>query len=239
MFLSIVMPAYNEEKRIKDPLRKIVGYLSSKGYDWEIILVDDGSIDRTSETAVKVVDDERLRIIKNETNRGKGYSVRTGVLASKGDLILMTDADLSTPIEELEKMLPWLENGYDIVIGSRALQRSLIEVPQPWYRSVMGRVFNFLVQKITLKGFKDTQCGFKCFTKGAAAQIFALQRIDGFAFDVEVLLIAAKLGFKIKEVPVRWVNSPQSSVNIFTGSASMFYELLKIRFFDWRGYYYP
>lgn len=239
MFLSIVMPAYNEEKRIKDPLRKIVEYLSSKGYDWEIILVDDGSIDRTSEMAVKVVDDERLRIIKNETNRGKGYSVRTGVLASKGDLILMTDADLSTPIEELEKMLPWLENGYDIVIGSRALQRSLIEVPQPWYRSAMGRVFNFLVQKITLKGFKDTQCGFKCFTKGAAAQIFVLQRVDGFAFDVEVLLIAEKLGFKIKEVPVRWVNSPQSSVNIFTGSASMFYELLKIRFFDWRGYYYP
>lgn len=236
-YLSIIIPAYNEEQRIASTLTKILCHLSAKSYQWEIIVVDDGSTDRTSAIAKEIIKDDNLTVLKNSTNYGKGYSVRKGVLASKGDIILFSDADLSTPIEELDKMLLWIEKGYDIVIGLRALPQSIIEGHQPWYRQTMGKIFNLLVRTFILKGFKDTQCGFKCFKRGTALKVFNLQKINGFAFDVEILYIAKKVGLKIKDVPVRWVNSPESKVHIIKGPLSMLMELFKIRFFDWKGYY--
>ena len=240
VYLSIVIPAYNEEERIASALLKVINFLSVKKYLWEIIVVDDGSTDRTSEAVEKLIkNDERLAVIKNSVNRGKGYSIRTGVFASKGEVILFSDADLSTPIEELDKILPLIHVGYDIVIGSRALPNSIVEVPQSWHRQTMGKIFNILVRLFILNGFKDTQCGFKCFKREAAMRIFSLQRISGFAFDVEILLIAKRLGLKIKEAPVRWINSPESKVNLISGSLSMLFELLKIKLYDWRRCYYP
>ena len=177
IFLSVIIPAYNEEMRITGTLQKILAYLCTKEYLWEIIVVDDGSIDKTSEAAKGIRKDERLTVMRNPVNRGKGYSVKKGVLASRGDVILFSDADLSTPIEELDKMLPWFKIGYDVVIGSRALPDSMVEVYQPWYRQAMGKIFNVLVRTFVLKGFKDTQCGFKCFTGDAAMKIFGIQRL--------------------------------------------------------------
>jgi len=237
IFLSIIIPAYNEEKRIPNTLLKLLNYLSTKSYQWEIILVDDGSTDRTSEIAREVIKNNSLTVIKNHLNQGKGYSVKRGVLSSTGKVLLFSDADLSTPIEELDKMLLWIDKGYDILIGSRALPESIIETRQPWYRQLMGKTFNLLVQSLVLKGFNDTQCGFKCFTRESALRVFTLQRLTGFAFDVEILYIAQKCGFKIKEQPVRWINSPESKVRLLKGPLSMILELLKIRFYDWKGYY--
>ena len=237
IFLSIIIPAYNEEKRIPNTLLKLLNYLSTKSYQWEIILVDDGSTDRTSEIAREVIKNNSLTVIKNHLNQGKGYSVKRGVLSSTGNVLLFSDADLSTPIEELDKMLLWIDKGYDIVIGSRALPESIIETRQPWYRQLMGKTFNLLVQSLVLKGFNDTQCGFKCFTRESALRVFTLQRLTGFAFDVEILYIAQKCSFKIKEQPVRWINSPESKVRLLKGPLSMILELLKIRFYDWKGYY--
>jgi len=235
--LSIIIPAYNEEKRLAGALAKMQDYLSARDYKWEIIVVDDGSADRTSDIAKEVIKGGNLMVIKNPTNCGKGYSVRTGVLASKGNIVLFSDADLSTPIEEFDKMLPCIEKGYDIVIGSRMLPESVIEVRQPRYREIMGKTFNILIRTLGLGRFKDTQCGFKCFRREAALKIFNLQKINGFAFDVEILYIAQKFGLKIKDVPVRWINSPDSRVGIVGGSLSMLMALLKIKFYERKGYY--
>ena len=236
-YLSIIIPAYNEERRIASTLQRMQDYLSTKDFVWEIILVDDGSIDRTSEVARGMIRDERLTVIKNPINQGKGYSVKKGVLASNGEVILFSDADLSTAIEELDKMLLWINNDYDIVIGSRALPESIIAVNQPWYRQTMGRIFNLLVRTFILKGFKDTQCGFKCFKREAAIKVFNLLQLTGFAFDVEILFVARRFGLKIKELPVKWINSPESKVHLVKGSLSMFLELFKIIYYDWRRYY--
>lgn len=230
-YLSIIIPAYNEEKRIEKTFEKILDYLSIRSYTWEIILVDDGSTDRTSDKAREIIKDTRLVVIKNPVNMGKGYSVKNGILSSKGEILLFSDADLSTPIEELDKMLLWIEKGYDIVIGSRALPDSFIEMPQAWYRQGMGKIFNFLIRAFFLKDFKDTQCGFKCFKREAAMRIFELQKLTGFAFDVEILLIARKFGFNIKEVPVIWINSDESKVHIIKGSLSMLMELFDIWYY--------
>lgn len=234
IYLSIIIPAYNEERKIVSTLARVLKYLSTKHYLWEIILVDDDSIDRTSEAARGMIKDERLTVIKNPVNQGKGYSVKKGVLASKGDIILFSDADLSTPIEELDKMLLWFNEGYDIVIGSRALPESSIEIRQLWYREIMGKTFNLLVRTFVLSGFGDTQCGFKCFKREAALKVFNLQKINGFAFDVEILLIAERLRLKVKEVPIVWINSPESKVHLIRGSFSMLWELFKIKFYEWK-----
>ena len=237
IFLSIIIPAFNEEKRIPNTLLNLLNYLSAKSYKWEIILVDDGSTDRTSEIAKEIIKNNSLTVIKNHLNQGKGYSVKRGVLSSKGKVLFFSDADLSASIEDLDKMLLWIDRGYDIVIGSRMLPESIIEVRQPLHRELMGKIFNLLVQSLVLKGFKDTQCGFKCFKRESALQVFSLQRLAGFAFDVEILYIAQKCGFKIKEQPVRWTNSPASKVHLLKGSLSMILELLKIRLYNWKGYY--
>lgn len=228
--ISIVIPAFNEEKRIMPTIQKIYAYLKSNVALFEIFVVDDGSSDNTREVVNDLSGEIRgIKLLSNESNRGKGFSVRSGVLNANCALILLSDADLSTPIEEVEKLLPYLEQGYDIVIGSRGLKESDIIKRQAWYRQLMGKTFNLLVKTILFTGIEDTQCGFKLFKTDLAKKVFGLSKIDGFAFDVELLLIAKRMGYRIKEVPVRWINSPQSRVRIVGDSFKMFIDLLRIR----------
>mgnify|MGYP000468806795 CR=1 FL=1 len=230
IYLSVVVPAYNEEKRIGFSLFRIKDYLQSRNLSAEVIVVDDGSTDRTAEVAREIMADyPEFRVISHPVNRGKGAAVRTGALQARGELVLFTDADLSTPIEELEKFLPLSREGYEVVIGSRALPESEIKERQGWLREHLGKGFNLLVRLLVLKGFKDTQCGFKLFWKEAAREIFFRLETEGFAFDVEVLLLARKLGYKIAQVPVVWVNHPESRVRLVRSSLKMLGELIKIR----------
>jgi dolichyl-phosphate beta-glucosyltransferase len=228
-YVSIIIPAYNESARIGTTLDRIKEYLSDKPYSWEIVLVDDGSSDATVAVAQEHMRDSHLRVLPNPRNLGKGASIRNGMLAARGEYMLFSDADLSTPIEELGNLLTSCQEGYGVAIGSRALKESRLEVRQPWYREFMGRIFNVLVRILVLGGIKDTQCGFKLFTREAALSIFPKQRLSGFAFDVEVLLLARKAGYKIKEVPVRWINSPSTKVSAFRDSIRMFVDLVKLR----------
>ncbi len=228
--ITVVIPAFNEEERILPTLRRIDEYLKEHADNGEIIIVDDGSSDGTADVVLREA--ERLtgiRLLRNDVNRGKGFSVRRGVLSATQELILISDADLSTPIEEVEKFLPWIGQGYEVVIGSRALRESDIIRKQPWYRQSMGKIFNALVRVIVLGGFHDTQCGFKMFRSGPAKEIFKALKTERFAFDVEALLRAKKMGCQIKEVPVRWMNSPQSRVDVLRDSYRMFIDLLRIR----------
>lgn len=231
MEISIIIPCYNEEKRIKKTLEKIWEYFKSKEIDFEIIVVDDGSRDKTVEIVEKWKEGkENIKLIKHPKNKGKGAAVKTGVMNAEGNLILFTDADLSTPIEEYEKLKKFIDSGYDISIGSRGLKESKILVPQPFFRRMIGRIFPFLVRLIVIRKFKDTQCGFKLFKKEVAKEIFKNLKTTGFAFDVEILYNSVKKRYKIKEVPVTWMNSPYSTVKIFRDSFKMFISLLKIRF---------
>ena len=228
--LSIVIPAYNEEKRLGLSLRKIMDYLDSRGLQAEIVVVDDGSSDQTAAVAKEILKDWPLaRVLVLPKNQGKGAAVREGVLQASGELILFSDADLSTPIEELEKMLPLAREGYEVVIASRALPGAEIKRKQSWLREHMGKTFNLFVRLLLIKGIKDTQCGFKLFQQEAARKIFSLVQCQGFAFDVEVLWWARKFGYKIAQVPVVWVNSPESRVRLIRSSIKMFLDLVKIK----------
>lgn len=214
--LTVVIPAYNEEQRLARSMPVILEYLRKHPYTWEVLVVDDGSRDRTSKVALSF-DESRVRVVKNSPNRGKGYSIRRGMLEARGQWRLFSDADLSTPIEEIEKFWPYTEVGYSVVIGSRALPESDLEVRQSKCREFAGRVFNTAVQTFLVPGLCDTQCGFKLFSAEAAKAIFPRQTLHGFAFDVEILMLAHKLGFKIKEAPVRWVNDEGSKVSTLSG----------------------
>lgn len=229
--LSIIVPAYNEEGRIGATLEKITEFLKTKDYIFEVLVVDDGSSDRTAEIALKseLHSAGRLRLIKNESNKGKGYSVKKGIISSLGDYILFSDADLSTPIEEVDKLYGFIGKDYDIVIGSRALAGSDVRVRQPWYRETMGKTFNFLVKLILMKGINDTQCGFKLFKSSVAKEIVSRMKTDGFSFDVEMLYLAMRNNCKIKEVPVTWLNSPKSKVNPVIDSTRMLFDLIRIK----------
>jgi dolichyl-phosphate beta-glucosyltransferase len=229
--ISVIIAAYNEEKRITPSLFRIKDYMNSQGFDYEIIVVDDGSRDRTSKIVKDVIPDiPHLSVIRYDVNRGKGYALKTGVLASKGDVILLSDADLSTPIEELSKLLPLInENLCEVAIGSRALVLSEIIKKQPWWRQNMGKIFNKIVKFIVLDGFEDTQCGFKLFSGDIARTLFGESQTERFAYDVEILARAKKKGYRIQEVPIRWINSPESKVNPLKDSFQMVFDLLKIR----------
>jgi dolichyl-phosphate beta-glucosyltransferase len=231
MFISIIIPAYNEEERLKISLDKLYQYLKSRDYDYEAIVVDDGSTDKTSETILESALSKAGKVIflTNRENKGKGFSVKQGILHSIGEYVLFSDADFSTPIEELDKLLDYVKNGYDIAIGSRSIKGANITVRQPFYREAMGKVFNFLVQIFVLKGIHDTQCGFKLFCGKCAKSIAEEIKIDRFGFDVEMLYLAQKKNYKIKEVPVTWINSPTSKVNPISDSFKMFLELLSIK----------
>jgi len=237
-YLSIIIPAYNEERRILNTIRTVESYLSEQSYPSEIIVVDDGSIDNTMKIVSKMRSDiENLRIVSNGTNRGKGFSVRNGFLNAKGKFLIFSDADLSTPIEEVEKLLQCLQEGFDVAIGSRGLKESDIRIRQPWHRERMGRVFNLIVRILTMGDFNDTQCGFKAFTTEAALNICEKQLLERFSFDVEMLYIAKKFGYKIKEVPIQWFDDPRSKVNNIRDSYQMFTDLIRIRINDFKGLY--
>lgn len=194
--------------------------------------MDDGSRDATAERAQA----SGATVLRNEGNRGKGYAVRRGMLAARGERRLMTDADLSTPIEQLERLEARMDEGHDVVIGSRALPDSRIEVRQPWYRENMGRLFNLFVRALTVPGIRDTQCGFKLFTAAAARDVFSAARLDGFSFDVEALFLARRNGYRIAEVPVVWRNDTATRVGLLGGFLA-FPDLLRIRANAWTGRY--
>ena len=236
-FLSIIIPAYNEEVRLAKTLPVLKEFLERQEYSWEVVLVDDGSADRTSEVLQQFFSPEEGRSFKHMPNRGKGYSIRRGVAEARGEILLFSDADFSTPIDEFPKLYQHIQNGFDIAIGSRSLPESNVEVHQAWVREGMGKIFNLLVRIILLRGFIDTQCGFKCVRRKAAAPIFSQLTIDGFGYDVEFLFLAQKNGLKIKETPVLWRNHPDSRVRILQDSFRMLTDLITVRFRDLFGQY--
>jgi dolichyl-phosphate beta-glucosyltransferase len=238
MDLSIIIPAYNEEKRLGKTLDKIQDFLKSQFLSAEVIVVDDGSRDATAGLVRERQGTwPELKLIENGQNRGKGFSVREGILAAQGKRILFSDADLSTAIEEYEKLADYLIDGTQVVIASRDVEGSRVQVHQAWYRETMGKIFNKIIRLITRLPFQDTQCGFKLFTREAAHKIFPKLRITHYAFDVETLWIAKKYGFKTEEVPVRWVNDPASRVDPIRDASRMLWDVLKIRWNDFRGRY--
>jgi dolichyl-phosphate beta-glucosyltransferase len=227
--ISIIIPAFNEEKRLPSTLKNVKRFLDSSRWDFsEVLVVDDGSRDGT----VALAEASGVRVLRNPGNRGKGYSVRHGMMEAKGDWALFTDADLSSPIEDVEKLWSAVEReGAAGAIGSRALDRSLVGVHQPAFREVSGRIFNLVMRIVTGLPFRDTQCGFKLFQQKAAREIFGRQRADGFGFDVEVLFIAKRLGYRILEVPVRWNDVAGTKVSLWRGMTA-FLDPLKVR---WNG----
>lgn len=227
--VSLIIPCFNEEQRLPATLDRVVRYLEARGATWEILVVDDGSTDRTAEVArTRAAGDGRIRVFRYEPNCGKGYAVAFGARRARGEWILFSDADLSTPIEELEKCAEALARGADVAIGSRALPDSRLEVRQPWWRERAGRAMNFLIRRVSGLPFTDTQCGFKLFTRQAAQDIFPNLRVRGWMFDVEILVLARKLGYRVAEVPVTWINSEQSRVRL-SHAPRILAELLHIR----------
>ncbi|MFP4380693.1 MAG: dolichyl-phosphate beta-glucosyltransferase [Candidatus Sumerlaeia bacterium] len=224
---SIVVPAYNEEKRLGPTLRRIHEYMTRRETEYELIVVDDGSTDGTIELIEKDFPD--VQLLKNPTNVGKGYSVRSGLYASTKDFVLFTDSDLSTPIEEIEKFEWEFNQGADMVIASRALPQSQLDQRQAWWREMSGRIFNAMVRLISGLPYLDTQCGFKAYRLPVAHKIARYQQIDGWAFDVEQLYVARQIGFHIREVPVRWINSADTRVNFLRASTQMLIEIIRIR----------
>ena len=237
--ISIIIPAFNEQGRLPDTLRRVEQYLQETAWDFhETLVVDDGSTDGTVDAAMRFAHaNPNIRVLRNPGNRGKGYSVRHGMLEAKGEWRLFSDADLSTPIEELEKLWCAVAEGNDeIAIGSRALDRSLIGVHQPGLRESMGRVFNVVMRAVTGLPISDTQCGFKLFRADVAQEIFSRQRLERFGFDAEILYIAFKRGYTIAEIPVRWNHVEGSKVSMLTGLHA-FGELAEIRVNSMRGKY--
>lgn len=230
--LSVVVPALNEEDRLPRTLERITSHLGRRGGAYEVLVVDDGSRDATAVRAEAA----GAIVLRNEGNRGKGFAVRRGMLAARGARRLMTDADLSTPIEELDRLSARMDEGHDVVIGSRAMAGARIEVRQPWYRENMGRLFNLFVRALAVPGVRDTQCGFKLFSAAAARDVFSATRLDGFSFDVEALFLARRKGYRIAEVPVLWRNDAASRVSLFRGFLA-FPDLLRIRANAWAGRY--
>jgi dolichyl-phosphate beta-glucosyltransferase len=238
--ISIVIPAFNEENRLPATLSAVFNYLAEGRPDFaEVIVVDDGSTDLTRAVAERLVPlHTGLRLLRNPGNRGKGYSVRHGMMEARGEWVLFTDADLSAPIDELDKLLEAARRrGAAVAIGSRALDRSLITVHQSAFRENAGRLFNLLVRLMTGLPFRDTQCGFKLFEGGAAREVFRRQRLERFGFDVEVLFIARLLGYESIEVPVRWSHSEGTKVRMFRDSLAMFTDLVRVRWNQLRGRY--
>lgn len=238
MQLSVVIPAYNEDRRLPGTLSLVYRYLQRSGMNFEIIVVDDGSYDGT---AAYVEDFAQkypgVRLLSYTPNRGKGFAVRTGILAARGDYILMNDADGSTPVEEVEKLLACAQQGGEVVIGSRAKPDEEVVVKALLHRKYIGNTFNLIVQSLILPGIHDTQCGFKLFSRQAAQDIFSVAGLNGYAFDVEILYIARLRGYKINEVAINWANVEGSKVNVLTDSPRMLMEVLRITFGAWTGAY--
>jgi len=235
---SIVIPAYNEGTRLGATLEKVLTYVHAQGWEAEVIVVNDGSRDNTSDIVrAYAAKDPALRLVENPGNRGKGFSVRMGMLSAHGRVVIFSDADLSSPIEEAPKLLQALAGGADIAIGSRWLRAETQTQRQPLYRQVFGRVFNLLLRLTLGLQFKDTQCGFKAFKRPAVQAIFPLQKIERWGFDPEILFLARKFGFKVQEVPVAWGHSGGTRINPLIDGSRMFLEMLHIRWNDLTGKY--
>jgi dolichyl-phosphate beta-glucosyltransferase len=239
--ISIVIPAFEEEARVGTSIDRILSYLRDVSVGAELIVVDDGSKDRMAEVAQAAFESSgniATKVIRYEQNRGKGFAVKTGLLAASSDIALFSDADLSTPIEEMPKLIGPIRNGeYDLTFGSRALDRSLIGTHQPWRREQGGKVFNLVVRSLTGMPFWDTQCGFKAFNMTKFRSLLDLMQIDRFGFDVEFLYVAQLHGLRLKEVPVRWNNDERSKVSVVRDSTRMFKEVTEIRRNAKRGVY--
>jgi dolichyl-phosphate beta-glucosyltransferase len=226
--LSVIIPAYNEASRLGDSLERVLPYLERRARRFEVLVVDDGSSDAT----VAVANEYSHRgvwVLELAKNRGKGAALRHGVVASSGDKVLLSDADLSTPIQELERLEPYLEKA-DVILGSRAVEGSRIQLRQPWHREAMGKVFNFVIRLLGFGDFKDTQCGFKLLSGEAARKLFPLLTIDRFAYDVEMVFEAQRLGLRVVEVGVEWHDSPVSRVRPWQDAPQMLRDVLRVRF---------
>jgi glycosyltransferase involved in cell wall biosynthesis len=231
--ISIVIPAYEEEDRLSKPLRQIFAFIEAEKLSAEVIVVDDGSRDKTAEVAEKVCaefPEISSKVIRYEENRGKGFAIKTGFLASRGDIAIFSDADLSTPIEELEKLVKPIETGeYDVTFGSRALDRTLIGTHQPWRREQGGKVMNLIIRKMSGLKFSDTQCGFKAFNMKKFRPLLGAMTIDRFGFDVEFLFVAQYHKLRLKDIPVRWNDVEGSKLSVFRDTRRMIGELSQIR----------
>jgi dolichyl-phosphate beta-glucosyltransferase len=247
-YLSVVIPCYNEERRLPGTLSKVIAYLQRKGREAEIVVVDDGSSDRTVAIAEQAsAENPIVHVIRNE-HRGKAFAVRTGMLAAAGQFVLFSDADSATPIEEADKLLPHLEQGVDVAIASREGKEAQ-RLQEPWHRHLMGRVFNLIVQLLALPGIHDTQCGFKAFRRAAARELFGNMQLYGeqtggpvkgamlTGFDVEILFLARKWGYRIAEVPVVWSYGAESKVHPLKDSWRNLRDVLRVRWNDLRGRY--
>ena len=236
--LSIVVPAYNECLRIENTLERVMGCVRDRGWDAEVLVVDDGSTDETPTIVQRWMQThDRLHMVRNPGNRGKGYSVRNGLLQAAGEIVMFTDADLSAPMEEAERLMEAIDAGADVAIGSRWLDKQRQTIHQPLYRRFFGRCFNWVTRRVMGLPFKDTQCGFKAFKRDAAQVIFRLQTIERWGFDPEILFIARKLKYKIVEVPVTWGHDERSRMSYLKDGMKMLEEMVEIRGNSARGRY--
>lgn len=237
---SIILPAYNESARITATLDKILAHATERGWNVEVIVVNDGSSDTTAEIVLEYAKKHAtLRLLENPGNRGKGFSVRNGMLHAKGDVLLFSDADLSSPIEEADKLFAAIVEGADIAIGSRWIDSRLQIRRQPLYRRLFGRIFNLALRLVLGLQFKDTQCGFKAFTRRSAQAIFPQQKIERWGFDPELLYLARKFGFTVSEVPVAWSHREGTRIHPLRDGIRMFGELLRVRWYALKGDYVP
>ncbi len=228
--LSVVVPAYNEEERLPRTLARLHEYYSAQNYPFDVVVVSDGSKDKTAELVREFAKTHpHFSVVEYQPNKGKGYAVRQGMLAAEGDLVLFCDADLATPQEETEKLLQHMTDGAHVAIGSRPLHDSKLERRQPLYRELLGRLFNHAVQLLAIRGIDDTQCGFKLFTQAASQEVFSRCKLDGFSFDFESLMIARDLGYRIDEVPIRWSHQEGSKVVLLRDGPRMLRDLVKLR----------
>ena len=235
VFLSIIIPAYNEETRLPQTLEEIDRFLQQQSYTYEVIIVENGSTDRTTEVAESFARQHPyVRVL--HSRKGKGAAVKTGILNARGEYLFICDADLSMPIEEVSKFLPPVLNSYDIAIASREVPGAR-RYDEPFYRHLEGRVFNWIVRVLAVPGIQDTQCGFKCFKREVALDIFPYQTMDGWSFDVEVLYIARKRGYRLVEVPINWYYKANSRINPIQDAIDMLVEVFKIRLNAWKGIY--
>lgn len=234
--LSLVIPAYNEEQRLGESLRQVAAFVAAQDYATEVIVVNNNSTDATPQIAAQFAAEHSYARVIDEPERGKGAAVRTGIMAAAGEFLFACDADFSMPVTEISKFLPPACRNYDVAIASREAPGAQ-RIDEPHYRHLMGRVFNLIVQLIAVPGIHDTQCGFKCFHYEAARAIFPLQTITGWGFDVEILFIARRLGYRLVEVPIIWYYRPQSRISPLRDSFRMLLEVLRVRLNGWRGLY--